>query len=108
MKSKTRKDKERTRQVQAPNTSTMPARRRLLGLPKLMVITLITVFVAGASFAVFSVLLPGKIPFELVGQWRVMGGQMDGTIFEFQRNGAMIGRKSLPLSGVLGRPLCHA
>jgi uncharacterized protein (TIGR03066 family) len=44
---------------------------------------------------VFAYLLPGRIPPQLVGQWRVVGGPMDGTIFEFQGNGTMIGRKSL-------------
>jgi uncharacterized protein (TIGR03066 family) len=49
---------------------------------------------AGGSFAVFEFVLPPRIPRELVGQWRVDGGPMDGTVFEFQRNGTMIGRKT--------------
>src|SRR5262245_8286611 len=64
-------------------------------LPKWLVGLVCIALVAGVSFVAFELLLPGKIPPELVGEWRVVGGQMDGTIFEFQRNGAMIGRKSL-------------
>jgi uncharacterized protein (TIGR03066 family) len=73
----------------------MAAPQRLLGLPRWAVILLTVAIVAGVSFATFELLLPGRIPPQLVGQWRVVGGPMDGTIFEFQSNGTMIGRKSL-------------
>jgi uncharacterized protein (TIGR03066 family) len=63
-------------------------------LPKWAAILLVIALAAGGSFAVFEFLLPSRIPRELVGRWRVDGGQMNGTIFEFQRNGTMIGRKT--------------
>jgi uncharacterized protein (TIGR03066 family) len=72
------------------STRDQRARRRLLGLPRWAVIVLIVALVAGASYAAFAFLLPGRIPPELVGQWRVVGGQMDGAVFEFHRGGAMI------------------
>src|SRR5262249_4086439 len=46
----------------------------------------------GTTFSVFEFVLPGRIPPELVGEWRVVGGQMDGATFEFRRDGTMIGR----------------
>jgi uncharacterized protein (TIGR03066 family) len=45
-----------------------------------------------ASFAVFAFILPGKLPPELVGEWRVVGGDMHGMTLEFKRNGTMIGK----------------
>jgi uncharacterized protein (TIGR03066 family) len=48
--------------------------------------------VALVSFAVFQFLLPGKVPPELVGEWRVVGGRLDGMTLAFQRNGTMTGR----------------
>jgi uncharacterized protein (TIGR03066 family) len=98
MKSKTHNAKSLVRQNQrSPKTpgSAVLGQRRFLGLPRWVFILLLVALAAGASFVAFELLLPGRIPAELVGHWRVVGGQMDGTIFEFQRNGAMIGRKSL-------------
>jgi uncharacterized protein (TIGR03066 family) len=51
--------------------------------------------VAGVSFTLFEFLLPGRVPAELVGQWRVVGGPMDGMTMEFQRDGTMIGRATI-------------
>jgi hypothetical protein len=70
-----------------------PEQRRRF--PKLVLILLVIAVTTGVAFAAFEFLLPGRVPPELVRQWRVVGGPMDGTIFEFQRNGGMIGRKSL-------------
>jgi uncharacterized protein (TIGR03066 family) len=100
MKAKARNANNPAHQKQNPNsakatTNAMPAPYRLLGLPRWAVILFVVASVAGASFAAFAFLLPGRIPPALVGRWRVVGGQMDGTIFEFQRNGTMIGRKTL-------------
>src|SRR2546430_87751 len=100
MKTKARKSSNGAKQRQNENASktasgATQAPRRLLGLPRWAVILLIVGLVAGTSFAAFELLLPGRIPAQLVGQWRVVGGQMDGTIFEFQKNGTMIGRKTL-------------
>jgi uncharacterized protein (TIGR03066 family) len=100
MNAKARKTGNGAKQKQNPNapktsTGATPAPRRLLGLPRWAVILLLVAIVAGTSFAVFQFLLPGRIPPQLVGQWRVVGGPMDGTFFEFQSNGTMIGRRTL-------------
>src|SRR5262245_46877949 len=68
---------------------------RVFGLPRWAVILLTIALVAGVSFLAFEFLLPGRIPRELVGRWRVVGGSMDGTTFEFQRNGTMIGKATV-------------
>jgi uncharacterized protein (TIGR03066 family) len=48
-----------------------------------------------ASFAVFEFVLPGKLPSELVGEWRVVGGPMNGMTLQFKRNGTMIGKATV-------------
>ena len=45
-----------------------------LRLPKWLVVDIAIALVAGASYAACVFLLPGRIPPELVGQWRVVGG----------------------------------
>src|SRR5262245_35396207 len=93
MKIKTSRSKQRQHgQPSSPGNQQPRAGWRL---PKWLVGLVCIALVAGASFVAFELLLPGKIPPELVGEWRVVGGQMDGTIFEFQRNGAMIGKKTI-------------
>src|SRR5262245_17205177 len=47
---------------------------------------------AGATFALFEFVLLARLPAEVVGEWRVVGGEMDGATFEFRRNGTMVGR----------------
>jgi uncharacterized protein (TIGR03066 family) len=61
-------------------------------LSRWLLIGLCVALVAGVSFAVFEFVLPGKIPPELVGEWRVVGGPLDGMTLEFKRNGTMTGR----------------
>ena len=61
-----------------------------LRLPKWLVVVIAIALVAGASYAACVFLLPGRIPPELVGQWRVVGGKLDGPTFEFSRDGTMI------------------
>jgi uncharacterized protein (TIGR03066 family) len=97
MKAKTRKAMKRDRRAQHHGGATAmnsggPASRRRFRLPRWAVILLTVAAVAGVSFAAFELLLPGRIPLELVGQWRVVGGDMDGMTLEFQRDGTMIGR----------------
>src|SRR5262245_960459 len=88
-KSQTRRHSDTT--AQTGGEGKPPARR----LPKLAAVLLVVALAAGGSFAVFEFVLPSRLPPELVGRWRVDGGPMDGTIFEFQRNGTMIGRRTL-------------
>ena len=90
MKIKTSRSKQR--QHGQPSSPCNQQPRAGWRLPKWLVGLVCIALVAGVSFVAFELLLPGKIPPELVGEWRVVGGQMDGTIFEFQRNGAMTGR----------------
>jgi uncharacterized protein (TIGR03066 family) len=61
------------------------------GRRKWLVIVAAAVVVAAASFAIFEFVLPGRIPPELVGEWRVIGGELDGMTLEFNRNGTMRG-----------------
>jgi uncharacterized protein (TIGR03066 family) len=44
---------------------------------------------AGATWAVFEVVVWSKVPAELVGKWEVQGGPQDGARFEFSRNGKL-------------------
>jgi len=50
---------------------------------------LVVLLGAAGTFALFEFVILSKIPPELVGRWRVVGGQMEGAIFDFHRNGAM-------------------
>ncbi len=43
----------------------------------------------------FAWVLPGPIPQELVGEWRVAGGPLNGMTLEFKRNGTMTGRTTV-------------
>src|SRR5262245_16610412 len=47
---------------------------------------------AGATFALFEFVLIARLPAAVVGEWRVVGGEMDGATFEFHRDGTMVGR----------------
>lgn len=42
---------------------------------------------AGVTYAVFHFIILSKIPPEVVGTWRVEGGEMHGTRMTFHRNG---------------------
>src|SRR5262245_4687240 len=72
-------------------------------LPRWAVVLLVIALAAGATFALFEFVLfalfefalLSKVPPELVGKWRVVGGQMDGVTFEFQRNGTMTGKHTV-------------
>jgi uncharacterized protein (TIGR03066 family) len=56
-------------------------------------VVLLAVALAGAgTYALLEYVILSKVPPELVGRWRVVGGQMSGATFEFRRNGTMIGR----------------
>jgi uncharacterized protein (TIGR03066 family) len=69
----------------------VPARRS----PRKWAIALLVVLLAaGGTFVLFEYVIVSKVPRELVGRWRVVGGQMDGFVMEFSRRGAMTGRKS--------------
>jgi uncharacterized protein (TIGR03066 family) len=77
-----------------PRQAPQPAGGTTVPWRKLVLMAAAVAVVAAASFAAFAFVLPGKVPRELVGRWRVVGGEMDGTVFEFQHNGTMTGRKS--------------
>jgi uncharacterized protein (TIGR03066 family) len=91
MKSKARKAK---RGQHGQSGSAKPAAGGLW-LPKWLIIVVCIALVAGASFAAFEFLLPGRVPPELVGRWRVVGGPTDGMTMEFHRDGTMIGRATI-------------
>jgi hypothetical protein len=55
---------------------------------------LVVLLAAGGTFALFEYVIVSKVPRELVGRWRVVGGEMDGFVMEFSRTGAMTGRKT--------------
>jgi uncharacterized protein (TIGR03066 family) len=59
---------------------------------KWVVLLVAVAVVFAVSFAVFEFILPGRIPQELVGEWRVVGGDLSGMTMEFKRNGSMRGR----------------
>jgi uncharacterized protein (TIGR03066 family) len=89
MKSKTRKAK------QAPNPQAKapkPAGGNAASGRKWILMVAAAAVVCAASFAVFEFILPGKIPPELVGEWRVVGGDLSGMTLEFKRNGSMTGK----------------
>jgi uncharacterized protein (TIGR03066 family) len=90
VKSKTRNRSDQAAKPMQDKSGSAP--QRFLGLPKWACILLIIGIVAGVSFAAFELDLPDRIPPELVGAWRVVGGPMSGTTMEFHRNGDMIGR----------------
>jgi uncharacterized protein (TIGR03066 family) len=92
MKTKARKSK-KTQSPGAP--ATVQAPRGPLWLPRWLLVALCIAVVAGVSFAVFELVLPGRIPPELVGRWRVVGGPTDGMTLEFRRNGTMLGKATI-------------
>jgi uncharacterized protein (TIGR03066 family) len=63
-------------------------------VPRWGIALLVVVLTAAGTFALFEYVLVSKVPPELVGRWRVVGGQMDGFVMEFTRQGAMTGRKT--------------
>src|SRR5262245_22149569 len=71
--------------------SPAPGRGRWLWTAGLVLLTIAAA--AGFSAVLFEFILPGRLPPEVVGRWRVVGGEMDGTVMEFQRNGAMVGKR---------------
>jgi len=77
---------------QAPNRQSKVS--KTVGRRKWLAMLAVAAVVAAASFAVFEFVLPGRIPSELVGEWRVVGGggKLDGMTLEFRRNGTMIGK----------------
>src|SRR5262249_42747807 len=64
-----------------------PGRGRWLRTVALVLLTVAAA--AGFSAALFEFLLPGRLPPEVVGRWRVIGGETDGAIMEFHRDGTM-------------------
>jgi uncharacterized protein (TIGR03066 family) len=93
MKTKSPKAKNAGKQGQGDSAPVnAPSPRRLLGLKRWVAILLVIGIVTSVSFVAFSFLLPGRIPPELVGQWRVIEGPLEGMTIEFKRDGTMIGR----------------
>jgi uncharacterized protein (TIGR03066 family) len=88
MKSKTRKSKQA---FHAPPKAPLPPGASVSKWRWVLMAVAIAV-VAAASFAVFEFILPGKIPPELVGEWRVVGSNLSGMTVEFRRNGGMTGK----------------
>jgi uncharacterized protein (TIGR03066 family) len=64
-----------------------PGRGRRLRTAALVLLTVAAA--AGFSAVLFEFLLPGRLPPEVVGRWRVIGGETDGAIMEFHRDGTM-------------------
>jgi uncharacterized protein (TIGR03066 family) len=96
MKAKARKSKQGQHgQTATPTPAVSQPPRGGLRLPKWLLFVGCIALVAGVTFVVFEFVLPGRVPPELAGKWRVVGGPMDGTVFEFQRNGTMIGRRPM-------------
>jgi uncharacterized protein (TIGR03066 family) len=94
MSAKTRKASRAARKAQTANGNA-PATRGRLRLPRWAIGLIIIAVVAGAAFVAFDLLLPGRIPPQLVGEWRVLGGPMSGMTMEFRRDGTMIGRATV-------------
>jgi uncharacterized protein (TIGR03066 family) len=97
MKSKARRSKgapnraDATRKAADRNLTAERSRARRVWL---LAIVLVGV-VAAASCAVFAFVLPDSIPPEVVGKWRVTGGDWQGMTLEFTRNGTMIGKATI-------------
>src|SRR5262245_58374796 len=53
---------------------------------------IVIALVAGGAFVVFPMVLPGKIPAELVGEWHVVEGPLSGMTLAFRRDGTMTGK----------------
>src|SRR5262245_39224123 len=90
---KSRKEKKAEREQTAVPPRGEPQVRRWL--PMLFAFLIAIAVVAGGSFALFNYLLPSRIPEEMVGEWRVVGGDLSGMTLEFERNGRMTGRSVL-------------
>jgi uncharacterized protein (TIGR03066 family) len=54
-------------------------------------VLLIIALASGASFALFDLVLPARLPQALLGSWRVVEGEMRGATLEFRRDGTMRG-----------------
>jgi uncharacterized protein (TIGR03066 family) len=95
MKIKTRKDKRKnqeTRDTQKTPGANSPSGKRRFGWPKWLAILAVIGVIAGVSFAAFDFIIPGRLPPELVGKWRVEGGPLQGMTIEFKRDGSMNSR----------------
>src|SRR5262245_33243767 len=88
MKSKLRK----ARRVMNPQAGAGKLAGQASSAWKWIVLGVAAAVVFASSFAVFEFVLPGRIPQELVGEWRVVGGDLSGMTLEFKRSGAMKGR----------------
>jgi uncharacterized protein (TIGR03066 family) len=86
MKAKTRKTNNQP-QPQASNAN--PTR---FSPSKWFVALIVIALVAGSAFAIFTLVLPDKVPPELIGAWRVVDGPLGGMTLEFRRDGAMTGK----------------
>lgn len=76
----------KTKQPPMQNGPTSPRR-----FPKWAVAGLLVLLGGGATFALFEFVILARLPPELVGKWRAVGGPFDGLTLEFKRNGTMIG-----------------
>jgi uncharacterized protein (TIGR03066 family) len=75
-----------------PATGEQPPPDRWRWWVKWALALLVIALAAGATFALFEFVLPSRLPSEIVGRWRVVGGRMDGASMEFSRNGSMTSR----------------
>ena len=94
MRSKHRKGK---KSAAAPGPAAKPASVPSVPLRrnKWLLVLALTAVAGGISFVVFQAVLPGAVPDELVGEWRVAGGPLHGMTMEFKRNGTMTGRATV-------------
>ena len=46
---------------------------------------------AAGTFAVLHFAVLSRVPHAMLGKWHVVGGEMDGAILEFRRDGTLIG-----------------
>jgi uncharacterized protein (TIGR03066 family) len=91
-KSKPTAPDRRPRAVSAGNRSDQQAPPRGRWLPQWAAALLAVALAAGGTFALCEFALLARLPAEVVGEWRVVGGELDGATFEFRRDGTMVGR----------------
>jgi uncharacterized protein (TIGR03066 family) len=62
---------------------------------KWLLASLVALCAAAATYALFYFVVWSKIPSQMAGAWLVRGGELDGAILEFSRNGAMVGKVNM-------------
>lgn len=60
--------------------------------PRWGILGLCVVLAAAGTWAVFEFIVWNKLPGDLVGRWVVVEGPQEGSIFDFHRNGTLVGK----------------